>query len=168
MKKFSAPPMIIILDVLFVVLFILVLEQSPDIKIVLPKKVWLDDTVVLSEDKDKKINHWFNTETNIWENFKSFSLVDSHRKFNFIIGNIECDNNYFCSKLSTIPNETKKIYIRGNLYDEVSGMISDSCLRFPKQCSNVTYHIKDDGTVDKMRLKKDHQIFRYILKGEGE
>lgn len=37
MKKFSAPPMIIILDVLFVVLFILVLESSPNIKIILPK-----------------------------------------------------------------------------------------------------------------------------------
>jgi hypothetical protein len=165
MKKFSAPPMIIILDVLFVVLFILVLEQSPNIKIVLPKEIWLKDTIVLSKNIEKEIKFWYNNKTQSWEDIKSFSNSDN-RKFNFIIGNIDCKNNKFCEQITPIPNQTKKIYIRGNLYDEISGMISDSCLAFPKECSNVTYHIKDDGTVDKKRLKKDHQIFRYILKEE--
>lgn len=162
MKKFSAPPMIIILDVLFVVLFILILEQSPHMKIILPKKVWLDDMVVVSVDKNKKIQHWFNTKSKTWKSLKTFPQRE--RRFNFIIGNIECKTNKFCSNIPSLSNETKKIYIRGNLYDEISGMISDSCLKFPKQCSDVTYHVKDDGTVDKERLKKDHQIFRYILK----
>ena len=164
MKKFSAPPMIIILDVLFVVLFILVLEQSPNIKIVLPKDIWLKDTVILSKNINKEIKHWFNNKTKSWEEIKSFPQSD--RKFNFIIGDIECKDNKFCSQVPSMPNQTKKIYIRGDLYDELSGMISDSCLAFPKECSNVTYHIKDDGTVDKQRLKEDHQIFRYILKGK--
>jgi len=164
MKKFSAPPMIIILDVLFVVLFILVLEQSPNMKIVLPQKVWIEDMVITSIDKNKKIRYWFNPQTRKWEELKTFPKSD--RKFNFIIGNIDCNSNDFCSKILPIPNQTKKIYIKGNLYDEISGMISDSCLKFPKQCSNVTYHIKDDGTVDKKRLKQDYQIFRYILRGD--
>ncbi|HHB94220.1 MAG TPA: hypothetical protein ENK88_03655 [Campylobacterales bacterium] len=164
MKKFSAPPMIIILDVLFVVLFILVLEQSPNIQIILPKKVWLKDTIVVSVDKNQKIQKWFNQNSKIWKSLNSFPQRE--RKFNFIIGNIDCKTNKFCSNIPSLPNETKKIYIRGDLYDEISGMISDSCLKFPKQCSNVTYYVKDDGTVDKKRLKEDHQIFRYILKGD--
>jgi hypothetical protein len=164
MKKFSAPPMIIILDVLFVVLFILVLEQSPNIKIVLPKDIWLKDMVITSVDNNQKIRYWFNPETKNWESLKTFPKSD--RKFNFIIGNIDCNTNEFCKQIPSIPNQTKKIYIKGDLYDEISGMISDSCLKFPKQCSNVTYHIKNDGTVDKERLKRDHQIFRYILRGE--
>ena len=163
MKKFSAPPMIIILDVLFVVLFILVLEQSPNIKIILPTDVWLEDTVILGEN-GKKINSWYDFKAKNWKNINEFPKSD--RRFNFIIGNIECDSNRFCANVPSIANQTKKIYIQGDLYDEISGMISDSCLKFPKQCSNVTYHIKDDGTVDKERLKEGHQIFRYILKGD--
>jgi hypothetical protein len=164
MKKFSAPPMIIILDVLFVVLFILVLEQSPNMQIILPKEIWLEDMVIASVDSNQKIRYWFNPKTKSWETLKSFPKSD--RRFNFIIGNIECDSNRFCANVPSIANQTKKIYIKGDLYDEISGMISDSCLKFPKQCSNVTYHIKDDGTVDKERLKEDHQIFRYILRGD--
>jgi len=167
MRKFSAPPMIIILDVLFVVLFILVLEQSPDIKIVLPKDVVINDTFVASVDKNRKIQHWYDNEENQWKNFTEFP--SSSRKFSFVFGNIACKTTQFCRNLNhPFSNEKKKIYITGDLYDEVSGLISDSCLKFPKQCSNVTYHITKEGTVDKEQLKKDHQIFRYILREDSK
>jgi len=166
MKKFSAPPMIIILDVLFVVLFVLILDTSPNMKLVFPKDVWLKDMVVVSLDKNREMTHWFNRQSNQWEKFNSFPKSD--RKFSFIIGNTNCKENKTCMAISTLKNETKTIYIKGDLYDEVSGMIADSCLTFPKQCSNVTYHITEEGTVDKERLKNDYQIFRYILKGEEE
>lgn len=164
MKKFSAPPMIIILDVLFVILFILVLEQSPNMKVILPKDVWLKDMVVISLDENKQMKHWFNKNTKLWEDFTTFPK--STRKFSFFIGNTECKEHQFCMDTPSIEDEVKKIYIKGDLYDEVAGMIADSCLTFPKQCSNVTYHIKEDGTVDRELLKNDHQIFRYLLKEE--
>ena len=161
MKKFSAPPMIIILDVLFVVLFILVLESSPNLKIILPKDVYLEDMVVVTVDKNKKIQHYFNREEQKWNTFKEFK---SHRDFNFILGNIDCNSNNFCQELSNpFENEEKRIYLKGDLYDQISGMIADSCLKFPKQCSNVTYHITKDGVVDEKRLIEEHQIFRHIL-----
>jgi len=164
MKKFSAPPMIIILDVLFVVLFVLILDTSPNMKLVFPKDVWLKDMVVVSLDKNREMKHWFNRQKNHWEGFDSFPKSD--RKFSFIIGNRDCKKNKICMAIPTLENEVKTIYIKGDLYDEVSGMIADSCLTFPKQCSNVTYHITDEGTVDKERLKQDYQIFRYILKDD--
>ncbi len=161
MKKFSAPPMIIILDVLFVVLFILVLESSPNLKIVLPKDVYLKDMVVVTVDKNKKIQHYFNRKEQRWKAFKDFK---SNRRFAFILGNIDCKSNNFCKELSNpFNNEEKRIYLKGDLYDQVSGMIADSCLKFPKQCSNVTYHITKDGVVDEKRLIQEHQIFRHIL-----
>jgi len=86
------------------------------------------------------------------------------RVYDSIIGDILCSNNQFCLKIKARLNEKKKIYIKGDLYDEVSGLIADSCLRFPKECVNVTYHIKKDGRVDRERLKNEYQIFRYILK----
>jgi len=164
MKKFSSPPMIIVLDVLFVVLFILVMEQSPDIKIKLPKDVWLKDTVIASIDKNQRVKHWFNLKTDKWESIKDFKVSNVNKKFNFMIGNIECTTNKYCKKIPSIEGETKKIYLTGDLYDEISGMITDSCLQFPKQCSNVTYIIQDDGTINRDKLKQDYQIFRYILK----
>lgn len=155
--------MIIILDVLFVVLFILILEQSPSIKIVLPENVWLKDTVIVSEDEDKAIQHWFNMQSQRWEEFKDFPA--KNRKFNFLIGRIACEESKFCLEVPSIGG-TKKIYVEGNLYDQISGLISDSCLKFPKQCSNVTYHVKDDGNIDTKKLKDKHQFFRIILEGE--
>ncbi len=161
MKKFSAPPMIIILDVLFVVLFILVLETSPNLKIILPKDVYLEDMVVVTVDKNKKIQHYFNRKKQKWNAFKEFK---SNRKFSFILGNIDCNSNNFCKELSNpFENEEKRIYLKEDLYDQISGMIADSCLKFPKQCSNVTYHITKDGVVDEKRLIEEHQIFRHIL-----
>ena len=162
MKKFSAPPMIIILDVLFVVLFILVLESSPNLKIILPYDSNLKDMLIVTVDKNQKIQHWFDKKNQTWKSFqKEFK---SDRKFAFVFGNIDCNSNQFCKELSNpFENETKKIYLKGDLYDQVSGMIADSCLKFPKQCSNVTYHITKDGVVDENRLIKEHQIFRYIL-----
>ena len=162
MKKFSAPPMIIILDVLFVVLFILVLESSPNLKIVLPKDSYLKDMLIVTVDKNKKIQHLFDNNDKKWKSFeKEFK---SDRKFAFVLGNIDCNSNRFCKETSNpFDNEKKKVYLKGDLYDQVSGMISDSCLKFPKQCSNVTYHITKDGVVDEKRLMEEHQIFRHIL-----
>ncbi len=163
MKKFSAPPMIIILDVLFVVLFILVLESSPNLKIILPSDIYLKDMLIVTVDKNKKIQHWFDNNDKKWKSFKKEFTSD--RKFAFVLGNIDCNTNRFCKETSNpFDNEKKRIYLKGELYDQVSGMISDSCLKFPKQCSNVTYHITKDGVVDEERLIKEHQIFRYILK----
>ena len=165
MKIFSAPPMIIILDVLFVVLFILVLETTPNMKLVFPTNIWLKEMVVISLDKNREMSHWFNLKNNSWETFDSFPK--SKRKFSFLVGNTDCKKNKFCSDVPSFPNEEKKIYVQGDLYDQLSGLITDSCLTFPKQCSNVTYHITKEGIVDTERLKKDHQIFRYILR-EGK
>ena len=161
MKKTSSPPIIIILDVLFAILAIMLLESSPNIQIVIPSTIMIEDAIIVSEDKSKKIKHWFNLKAKKWEDIKT--LTTSNRKFNFIIGRISCENNLICKNIPTINNEIKKIYIIGDTYDQLSGMISDSCLKFPKECSNVIYHIKEDGSIDTKRLKRDYKFFRIIL-----
>ena len=166
MKRFAAPPMIIMLDVIFVALFVLSQEQSPNIKIVLPNNTWNNNALVVSLDKHKKMKHWYNFANNGWQDTNSIPKGD--RRFNFAIGNIECNSNKICSQVPTVDGEKKEIYIVRDLYDEISGMIADSCLKYPKQCSNVTYHVKDDWSgVDRQKLKKDHHIFRYILQEKG-
>lgn len=163
--KFSAPPMIILLDVLFVILFLLALEQSPNIQIILPTNVWLKDTIVLSEDSNKKIQHWFNRQTGNWESFKNFS-ERKNRKFNFLIGRITCDDYQYCVDIPFRSGEIKKIYLKGDLYDQMAGLVSDSCLAFPKECVSVIYHVKKDGTIDVERLKNEYTVFKLILKDE--
>ncbi len=161
MKKTSSPPIIIILDVLFAILAIMLMESSPNIKIILPSNMMIEDAVIVSEDRSKKIKYWFNLETEKWQDIKTLKV--SNRKFNFIIGRVSCEDNLICKNIPTIDNQIKKIYIKGDTYDQLSGMISDSCLKFPKECSNVMYHIKEDGSVDTKRLKKDYKFFRIIL-----
>ena len=162
MKKFSAPSTIGLLDVVFVSLFALSQEQSPNIKIKLPGDTWNNNVLVVSLDKNKKMKHWYNFANNGWQDTTSIPKGD--RRVNFAIGNIDCSSNKICSQVPTLDGEKKEIYIIGDLYDEVSGMIADSCLKYPKQCSNVTYQIKDDWSgVDRQKLKKDHRIFRFTL-----
>ena len=160
MKKFSAPPMIIILDVLFIMLFILIREQSPNIQIDLPRDTWLKDTVVISQNQKGEKQHWFNIKNNQWESFESFP--SKKRNHDFIIGDIDCDKSTFCTQLSVVNDEIKKIYLLGDLADNISGMVTDSCLRFPNQCVNVVYYVQEDGTLDKKRIEKEHKIFSKI------
>jgi hypothetical protein len=169
MIKFSAPPMIIILDVLLAILYVLADEQTPNIKIILPEDVWLEDTFVVGEDKEKNIQHWFDYQTKDWIDIKTTPVPEKRagtRNFAFSIGNIECEKNKFCLGIPSIQNETKKIYLTGDLCDELSGLISDSCLKFPKQCTKVNYHINRDGHVDRKRLAAEHKIFKFILKDD--
>jgi len=162
MRKFSPPPMIIVLDVLFIVLFFLVLEQSPHIEIKLPQNVWLKDTVVMGVDKNNNPVSFFDKNSNEWLDINQFP--SSNRNFSFFIGKIACNSTDFCQKLP-LPSKglVKKIYIVDDLYDQISGFISDSCLSYPKECVSVKYSVTDKGVVNIAKLKNDFPFFKYIL-----
>ena len=160
MKKFSPPNMEIIFDVLFVMLFIFASAQSPNIKIDIPFYVWLKDSIIISESIKGEKKHWYNIANHKWENFKNFP--SKIRKNDFIIGNINCNKNDFCNKLPSINNEIKKIYIKGDLADEISGLVTDSCLRFPSKCVNVVYYVKKDSTLDREKIKLKNKFFSKI------
>jgi len=164
MKRFPSPPVIVLFDVVLVAVYVLAFSQSPNMQIVLPDQGWVDDAVIVSHDADKKIQHWYDQQLQQWRSIRSFPK--SHRRFSFMIGDIPCHSNALCREIPAPSGETKKIYIHGDLYDEISGMLSDSCLKFPQECANVTYHILPDGTVDRERLRHDHRMFRYILQQE--
>jgi len=101
MRKISPPQMFILLEVLFpitaVLLVVLALLQSPGIKIKLDNLITLKDIVVAGTDKNKQIKHWFNFKTNTWEKVENFPKLD--RRYNFTIGNIECDKYDFCAQV---------------------------------------------------------------------
>jgi hypothetical protein len=160
MIKFSAPQMVLILDVLFNTLPILVQEQSPNIQVKFSQNILINNTVVVSQNTKGESEHWFNIKTKKWEGFETFP--SRKRKHDFIIGNIDCQKSTFCTKLPVLNNEIKKIYAVGDLADEIAGLVTDSCLRFPRQCVNVVYHVQDDGTLDRKRIKDENPIFSKI------
>lgn len=162
MNKFSAPPMIIILDVLFAVLFVTILETSPNIKIILPKDKLPNNTVVISENDDEYINYFFNKNINQWDNYDNLPKAKG-RYSSYIADTIKCYENEECKNIIPIENETKIILLNGDLSDRITGLISASCLSFPKRCSNVTYVIDKKGEVDIELLKKDYPFFKTII-----
>ncbi len=161
MRKFSDPPMIILLDVVFVILFVLALEQSPNTKIILPEQK-IEDVIVVSLDKNEKVKHWYNENTKRWEELDLF--VKKYPKVTYITGHIACEPYSYCTSLESPPEgEKKMIYVKGTLLEELSHLITDASLKFGGLSSNVTYHISKNGKVDRKRLKNDHYFFNYML-----
>ncbi len=161
MKKLSSPPMVIILDVVFMMIFVLILQETPHIQIKVPSKVWLDDMILVSVNNDAKVKHWYDFKDDKWKTLDSFS---TERNYGAIIGNIECDTNNIClDTVSPSNNEKKRIFLKGDLYDTISSLISDSCLKYPESCVGVKYYINDQGKVDLERLKQEFPIFTHIL-----
>ena len=161
MKKLSSPPIAIILDLVFMMIFVLILQETPHIQIKVPSKIWLNDMVLVSVNENEKIKHWYDFDNNSWKSLDSFS---TDRNYGAIIGNISCNENEICSDMESPVNyEKKRIFLKGDLYDTVSSLISDSCLKYPESCVGVKYYIGDDGKVDLKKLKQEFPIFQNIL-----
>jgi len=161
MKKLSSPPLAIILDLVFMMIFVLILQETPHIQIKVPSHIWLNDMVLVSVNKNDKVKHWYDFDNNIWKSLDSFS---TNRNYGAIIGNIACETNEICSNMeSPVNHEKKRIFLKGDLYDTVSSLISDSCLKYPEACVGVKYYIDNNGKVDLKRLTKEFPIFQNIL-----
>ena len=156
--KLIASPIVVMLDIFMLLILAMIMEKSPDIKIV-PDSALLDMVVVTS--KDGTISSYYDQSEQKWKTIKGYT--DDNK---YIIGGIPCSTEV-CKDIPDPLKGQKLVYFTGELERELSSLITDSCLAFPQECTQVTYHITKNGQVDKARLCKEFPVFKKILKKES-
>jgi len=172
MNKLTTISIGILIEVLLILLVATVYD-SFNIKIILPKdnlpryKDGSYAAIIGLRDKDTdKIIKFYDPNTKKW---KDVSDMTKYVKtgYNFVIDNLQCSSVKECDELETpYSNVKKSIMLIGELNDELSGMISTSCIYDSSKCANVEYHITEDGRVDRKRLAQEYPFFKSLIRIE--
>jgi len=127
MKKcIKQPPLIVILDVIFIFLFALILKPEDSIAFIkLPQNVNPPFTLVVALSKDNKINYYFDEKSNQWKKLsfcKDYKIIVNNQGFYNAIFTDEKRNIFNTIKQKSKNKiEDKKILtmVYGTLYYEV-------------------------------------------------
>lgn len=143
---------IALLEVSFLLILSLINEMTPHIKI--SSDTFIKESVIMASTNGV-VHQYYDSHKKKW--------LDIQKYKGRTIGGSPCEKN-ICKDIEN-PNKGKKVvYYTGKLQEELSFLISDSCLAFPNKGANVKYHIKEDGTVDRKRLLEEYPFFKYIIK----
>lgn len=148
MKKTSYPPLIILLDMLFVFLFIMILNEKKIIKINIPQdKLFKNAKIVYFDDKSKKyydlnrIEYSFNSQ---------YSLL------------LECEKQRECNEARKKFGNKINILLPDDIFDDMSKI---NMLAFGTEvCTQLNFFIKDDGLLDYQKILKENTC---LLKIQG-
>jgi len=147
MKRISYPPIIIFLDVLFVFLFIMILDEEKVIQIHPPKEKIFSGAKLLyyDDNQDRYLD-----ENNLAHNFK-----DIHNLL------LECENQRECVN-AKIKYGTNRVFmlLPKTLFTEMSEI---NMLAFgTESCSKLEFIITKSGMLDHEKLIKDNKCLLQI------
>lgn len=143
---------IALLEVSFLLILSLINEMSPHIKIT--SDTFIQESVIMASTNGV-VHQYYDNKQKKW--------VDIAKYQGRTIGGSPCEES-ICKDIPNPIKGEKVVYYTGKLQEELSFLISDSCLAFPNKGANVKYHIKENGTVDRERLLKEYPFFKYIIK----
>lgn len=149
-------PLVLMFEVSMLLVLSLITEKSPNIEIIPPVTVLKESIIVASSGG--MLTEYYDADKKIWLDINKYS-----GSLTKIIGGTPCDKG-FCHNIPNPSKGKKVIYYTGKLQKELSFLISDSCLAFPKLGAGVRYHIKKDSTVDRRLLLEEYPFFKYIIK----
>jgi hypothetical protein len=158
------PPLIILLDVLFIFLFVSILEKPTKLNFQIPEdKLFIgayiaivDDLGNLKIDAQGK-NIIFDTKSSMFIN--SYGFLDDNHGYFF---SLPCGNQLECQQARKITNEKLNIVITGQTYDEISRLTFIGASIDPGKASNIHFTIKANGKVNIPKLVEDNQFFKQI------
>ncbi len=147
-KRTSHPPLLILLDLLFILIFILILDNKA-IKIEIPKYALFKDAIlVLKEDKfSYKLNPL---------NYQKEEILDI--KDNYIYFQ-SCETQ--CSNAPIDIREKINIYFPNNLFNNIS-KITFLGMHTSYNCKSLHFKILDDGKIDKKHLLEKNTCLKQI------
>jgi len=153
MLKFnSCPPIIILMDILFIFLFSTLLEKPPIIDIKLPDEPFKGGEVVFFGSEHQQ--YWYDRNTNIWRNLNEMGEVYKSNLY------MTVDCNKQCSNVSAPQVKGQsKIAIIGPLYEQIAGLTFIACNTDVSQCGNIRFTITSKGQVDRQKLVNDNPVF---------
>lgn len=156
MKITSYPPMIILLDMLFVFLFILVLNEKKVVDINIPKEKLFDGAKIVYFDS--KTQSYYDTDQKVYQ----FNSI-----YNLLLD--KCDKQPACVEAKERFGDQVYILLPRNLFDEMSQI---NMLAFgTNSCQRLEFFVKEDGFLDYQKtIKKNSCLskiygFRESIKG---
>lgn len=166
MKQLSAPQIVILLDVLFIFLFILIIkEPPPKTKIILPKNQ-LENGGFLSHEYEEGKFIWYDPKYQQWSGSESDNLVDLYDSVGKYALHIDCNdtciqilkNKYNLGKYTS----NISVVITNELYDQIARITYMACQTNKKNCGNITFTIGNDWKVDKKKLLEMNPFLKNI------
>jgi hypothetical protein len=144
-KKTSYPPVIILLDLLFLLVFILILNQSNETSIELPpKKLFEGSILVYYEDGIKYL---------VNQNSKEIEKI-YHPKSNVGFEYFEkCQQQ--CSEYTSLNKDNLYIYLPSNLFNQIS-KITYIASHTDYNCKNLKFIILENGKINYDKLLKNN------------
>lgn len=150
------PPLVILLDVLFVFLFVAILESPPKITYEMPPEKLFSGAQLIYIDKDnnKKL-----LDLQTYKLVKFSNLPDSNHGLFFTI---PCGTQQECTLAKSSVDRDLQVVISGKTYDDISRLTFIGCNIDPSLCNNIHFTINEKGLVDLNELIKDNPFFLSI------
>lgn len=156
MKKITQPPLVILLDVLFIFLFVSILEKPPKIGYEIPPQKLFAGAYVMSTDATGK-NRVYDVKKGTFND--KFIFPTSKHGFYFTK---PCENQLECQKARAVSGNELNIVITGKTYDDIARLTFIGCNIDPSQCSNILFPINIGGKIDKDKLLEHNPFFGEI------
>lgn len=143
MNRNISPPLVILLDMLFIFLFVLILNTDVTIDVVLPGKKLFDEATLVYSDGEKYVD------------------IEKNEPPTYTSLLIECGDQLECKKARKI-HKNKKIYVY--LPERTFSYLSEITLIAlePGFCKSLKFTIDDNGDVDDSALRADNKCLSKI------
>lgn len=158
-KYHSCPPVLILMDVLFIFLFSSLLEKPPKLDVIPPANVPFVGGEIIALDAAGATHSWYDNQAQAWR-----SVSELVKKYQGKARALTLDCESDC--MAQIPNAPVagelKIVVIGELFTQISELTLLACNTNAVQCGNITFTITPQGQVDMEKLLNDNPVFQEI------
>jgi len=166
LKQLSIPQLVILLDVLFIFLFILIIKETPPkTKIILPEKK-LAKGGFLSYEYEKGKFLWYDPTYQRWTGAEKESLIDHFNSVGKFVLMEDCNRECIdiLKKNYNLRGRDKNIsiVITNELYDQIARITYIACQTKKEFCGDIIFpitvppatnkNLDPDWTIDKKEL----------------
>lgn len=150
-RQTSSPPLIILLDLLFILIFILLITKKNQIEIDIPKDKLFQGAILIYKNDGLKyiMNQTTKQADGIWRG-----------RPNGITFFDEC--HIQCKEYDNKYKNNLYIYYPDNLVNELSNRIFIALHTDEFNCKNLKFEIKSNGIIDIEKLKIDNPCVKNI------
>jgi len=147
-KRTSHPPLLILLDLLFILIFILILDNKA-IKIEIPKDTLFKNAILVLKEDDMlyRLNPL---------NYQKEKILNIKHEYIYFQS---CDTQ--CSNAPKNIREKIYIYFPNNLFNNIS-KITFLGMHTSYNCKSLHFKILDDGKIDKKYLLEKNTCLKQI------
>jgi len=165
-KQLSVPQLVILLDVLFIFLFILIIKETPPkTEIVLPPNK-LERGGFLSYEYEKGKYLWYDPAFQMWSGAENDNLAELYSSVGKYTLFKDCDEEcikILKQKYDLHGHESNvSVVITNELYDQIARVTYIACQTNNEYCGDITFTINNKWEIDKRKLLELNPFLKKI------